>query len=169
MNFISSVLIAEAGEENGFYVLMYLLITHEMSTLFLPVSNRFLSFWIIGISWIAFKKLSNGIIDQVSYAQILSTSPKNLAFVWLLHFKVVHDDFCLLSALWPAAAHFRYVYCWRVESCFQNRCRSHETVRATNNKQGNGRNLWVFPCASETRKIVWSVCPLWVRSKCPRK
>jgi hypothetical protein len=38
MNFISSVLIAEAGEENGFYVLMFLLVNHEMSTLFLPVS-----------------------------------------------------------------------------------------------------------------------------------
>lgn len=38
MNFIASVLIAEAGEEAAFHVMMYLLDKHEMRALFLPVS-----------------------------------------------------------------------------------------------------------------------------------
>jgi hypothetical protein len=40
MNFIGSVLIAEAGEENGFFVFMHMLTTHDMLTMFLPVSNN---------------------------------------------------------------------------------------------------------------------------------
>lgn len=38
MNFVASVLIAEAGEELGFHMTLYLLLKHEMKTLFLPVS-----------------------------------------------------------------------------------------------------------------------------------
>jgi hypothetical protein len=38
MNFIASVLIQEAGEENAFYTFMYLLFNKDISALFLSVS-----------------------------------------------------------------------------------------------------------------------------------
>lgn len=65
MNFIASVIIAEAGEENAFYIMMYLLVKHELKTLFLPVSF-FYNF--IGISRVAPEEFLNGLTDQVSFA-----------------------------------------------------------------------------------------------------
>jgi hypothetical protein len=48
MNFIASVLIAEVGEEYGFYVMIYLLLNHEMKVLFLPVSHSVS--YVVGVS-----------------------------------------------------------------------------------------------------------------------
>jgi hypothetical protein len=36
MNFIASVLISEAGEEAGFYLMLHILVKHDMRSLFLP-------------------------------------------------------------------------------------------------------------------------------------
>lgn len=66
MNFIASVLIAEVGEENGFYVMIYLLLNHEMKVLFLPVSDSAL--YPVGVPRTAFKKFLDGLANQVSHA-----------------------------------------------------------------------------------------------------
>jgi len=66
MNFIASVLIAEVGEENGFYVMIYLLLNHEMKVLFLPVSDS--ASYPVGVPRTAFEKFLDGLANQVSHA-----------------------------------------------------------------------------------------------------
>lgn len=84
MNFIASVLIAEVGEENGFYVMIYLLLNHEMKVLFLPVSDSVS--YPIGVSRTASQKFLNGITNQVSYAQTIFAFEKNINDTRLLYF-----------------------------------------------------------------------------------
>ena len=43
MNFVMSVLIAEAGEEKGFFVFLHMLVHYDMKSLFLPVSSNSLA------------------------------------------------------------------------------------------------------------------------------
>ena len=70
MNFIASTLIASLcnNEELAFWVFMNLLITRDMKTLFLPVRDQFLKADFVGRARTASEELSNGLVDQVSYA-----------------------------------------------------------------------------------------------------
>lgn len=93
MNFIVSVLIAEAGEENGFYTMIYLLLEHELKTLFLPVSFNFVECVdVVGFSRVTLKKFLDGITSEISHAETFQPFQKNSDDNRLLQHKVVHDN-----------------------------------------------------------------------------
>ena len=98
MNFIGSVLIAEAGEVAGFYVLLYLLIEHDMRALFLPVRKSQL-FICLGFSRAALKEFPNGLTSKIPYAQALLAFKENIDDDRLLQLKMVHDHFFLFATV----------------------------------------------------------------------
>ncbi len=106
MNFIASVLIAEAGEENAYYVMMYMLQNHDMRALFLPVS----CIATIGLPRTAPKEFSDGSADQVPSAPTLSAPAQNLNDLRLLFVEMVYDAVRLLFTVPPAASYIRPVY-----------------------------------------------------------
>jgi hypothetical protein len=77
MNFIGSVLIAEAGEVAGFYVLIYLLIEHDMRALFLPVRKP-VNNWTLGFPRAALKEFLDGTTGQVSHAKAVRSPAKDI-------------------------------------------------------------------------------------------
>jgi hypothetical protein len=111
MNFIAAVLIAVMdSEEKAFLVFVHLILHRELRPLFLPVSFPFLTRIFLGRSRAAPEELPNGAADQVPLAKLFRVPAQDRPHRRLLHFQVVHDAICLLSAFRSTPAYFRHVF-----------------------------------------------------------
>lgn len=98
MNFIASTLISSVDndEELAFWIFMNLLITRDMKTLFLPVSNKSYLMSILGSARAASKEFLDGPANQISHAEAIFTLAADPNDDRLLHVKVDHDRVCML-------------------------------------------------------------------------
>ena len=73
MNFIGSVLIQEAGEDSAFYIFMHLMFNQDMMPLFQAVSSSITKFNLLGLSRTASQEFPNGLTNQISLTEVVST------------------------------------------------------------------------------------------------
>jgi len=97
MNFIGSVLVEEAGEQNAFYIFMFLLLKKDMMPLYLEVSEYLKNF--IGIPRTTPEELLDWATHKVSSTESISSFTQNLNVTGLLHFKVVYDALFVLFTI----------------------------------------------------------------------